>query len=57
MRVILLALQLTGAGLFLIGACGLAYLAHPFLAVLVGGFLLLLGVDMLELHRSRKAKR
>lgn len=48
MRYIARALDIIGAVLFIAGACGLAYLAHPFLAVLVGGILLLVTSWLLE---------
>ena len=54
MRYLTLALDVLGAALFMAGACGLAYLVHPLLAVLVGGLLLLVAGAVLSTRSGGK---
>jgi hypothetical protein len=48
LRYLVRALDVTGAALFTCGACGLAYMVHPFVAACVGGVLLLVSGAVVE---------
>lgn len=55
-RFVALACDAAGAVLFIAGACGMAWLLHPFLAAFTGGFLLLVAGFLLSPGRGGRSQ-